>query len=81
MSKIRYQTPTSRIWALFKKLSRVQRMKVICKLEEETREERWDNLTEKLSRRSRTNPVSDEEITQIVEDVREKRYERNQDRS
>lgn len=81
MKKTNNQNPTYRLWAIFKKLSRVQKLRIISKLEDETREERWDQLTEKLSRRFRTNPVSDEEVTQIVEEVREKRYGQGKSRS
>ena len=71
----------ARILVIFRKLSRIQKLKVVSKLENETREERWDDLTEKLSRPFRSKPIADEEITRLVEEVRQERYERNQNRS
>ena len=63
MKKNSARDSAAQIWVIFKKLPPQQKIKVIKKLEKETREDRWDALTEKLSRRFRSNPVSDEEIT------------------
>ena len=81
MKKNSVRDSAAQIWIIFKKLPPRQKIKVIQKLEKETREERWDALTEKLSRRFRTHPISDEEITQIVNEVRQERYDRRQSRS
>ena len=71
----------ARILILFKQLTWSQKLKVISKLESETRQKKWDQLTERLSQRIKNNPVSDEEITRIVEEVRQERYERSHSRS
>lgn len=81
MKKTTSRISTGRVWLLVKKLSRLQKAKLIAQLERETRQERWNQLTEKLSRRFQDNPISDEEISQIVEEVRQERYDRSQDRS
>ena len=81
MKKNSVRDSAAQIWIIFKKLPPAQKIKVIQKLEKETREERWDALTEKLSRRFRNNPVSDEEITRLVDEVRQERYARHQNRS
>ena len=70
----------SRIWVLIRKLNRLQKIKVLKKLQEETRQERWDNLTEKLSSRFKERP-SDQEITDVVEEVRQEGYGRSKNRS
>ena len=75
------QDSSPRIWAIFKKLSRLQKMKVIAKLERETCEERWNSLTERLTCRFRKKPISDEEITEAVNEVRQERYDRLKNRS
>ena len=82
MKKSTRQKPTAyRIFALFKKLSISEKLEVVNQLEDETREKRWDHLTEKLSRSFCNNSVSDNEITRIVEEVRKEQYERNQNRT
>ena len=81
MKKNSVRDSAAQIWVIFKRLPPSQKMKVIQKLEKETREERWDALTEKLSRRFRGNPVSDKEITQVVNEVRQERHDRHQNRS
>lgn len=64
----------SRIWTMVQKLSQSQKMRILNMLEKQLRTARWDTLTEKLSRPRRLS-VSDEEITQAVEEVRQARYE------
>ena len=81
MKKTGRRGEMAQIWFLFKKLSRPQKIRIVARLEKETREERWNHLTEKLSSRFQKNPVSDEEITQIVREVRQERYGRSQNRS
>ena len=81
MKRTANRSNTARIWVLFQRLNPAEKMKVVARLEKETREKRWDALTEKLSRRFEENPISDEEITKLVEEVRQSRYERSQNRS
>lgn len=76
MGNGRGQTSPARIWSLFKQLNPVEQLKLVARMERETREKRWDDLIKKLSRRFRKHPISDEEITRIVEEVRQERYER-----
>jgi len=77
MSKTEGNTNTKRLLAIFKKLTRFQKIQIVYQLQKETREDRWDQLTESLSRRFQGNPVSDEEIASIVEEVRQERYEKD----
>ena len=53
-----------------------EKMKIFETLEKETRKERWKNLFNRIEKRYKKNPVSDEEILRICKEVRKKRYER-----
>lgn len=77
MGNGRSQASSARVWSLFKQLSPVEQLRLVTRMERETREKRWDDLIKKLSHRFRKHPVSDEEITRIVEEVRKERYERS----
>ena len=62
------------IWIMVQKLNQTQKMRILNRLEKQLRTSRWDAMTEKLSRPRRL-AVSDEEITQAVEEIRQARYE------
>ena len=76
MKKIQKSARTARIWYLFMRLTPSQKRSLLNRMEKETREKRWDELTEKLSRRFQNSPISDQEITEIVEEVRQERHDR-----
>ena len=77
MKKSSPRSTGARILVWFRTLSLPQKVKIVQKLEEETRQQSWDNLTEKLSSPFRNNPVSDEEISRLVEEVRQERHDKN----
>ena len=69
-----------RVWCLIQKMNQLQKKKLLAKLEQDKAGEEWDRLIEKLTN-FRQTPISDEQITQIVEQVRQERYENSKSRS
>ncbi len=67
---------TKQIELAIEKFSTAKKIKLMRKLEKETRQIRWDNLICKLRQQFAKNPISDDEITKICEQVRQKRYEK-----
>lgn len=53
-----------------------EKLKLLKELDQQTQDERWKALFARLEKRYKQNPISDEEITRIVEQVRKRRYER-----
>ena len=52
------------------------KIKLVRKLEKATWAARWDQLLAKIDERVKKNPITDEEIEQVVREVRKERYER-----
>ena len=50
------------------------KIRLIRKLENETLNQRMDNLLSKIDSRSRNNPISEEDITREIEAVRREIY-------
>ncbi len=74
---VRIEINIKQIESAIKKLSVSEKLKLIRKLERETRRARWNELISKIRQRFAKNPISDAEIRKICEQVRQKRYERN----
>jgi len=68
---------TQQIESAVEKLGITEKLKIIRKLEKETRRVRWDSFISKIRKRFAKNPISDSEITKVCEQARQERYERN----
>ena len=60
----------------FERLPPKDRLKVVAQLERITRKDRWQDLTQKVRRRARKDPISQQEIDSLCEDARRKIYAR-----
>ena len=76
MAKTMVGLNMKQIQTTIKQLGMPEKMKIFETLEKETRKERWKNLFNRIEKRYKKNPVSDEEILRICKEVRKKRYER-----
>ena len=77
MAKVMVAIDRRQVESAIRQLSTEEKLKLFKDLGRETRKERWDELIYKIRNRYKKNPISDEEITQICESVRQERYEKS----
>ncbi|NOZ63611.1 MAG: hypothetical protein GXO71_01455 [Caldiserica bacterium] len=75
MRKVMIEVDKKQIEAAIEQLDITDKLALFKKLERQTRKERWDALTLKIRKRFKENPISEEEITRICEEVRQRIYE------
>ncbi len=81
MAKVAVELDLKQIESAIASLDVQEKIKLVRKLERETRRQRWDSLIAKIRERFRKNPISDAEITALCEEVRQQRYEKSLKRS
>lgn len=81
MAKVAVELDLKQIESAIASLDVPEKIKLVRKLERETRRQRWDSLIAKIRERFRKNPISDAEITALSEEVRQQRYEKSLKRS
>ena len=50
------------------------KLRVVDRLQHKTRKQRWQNLINSIRQRAAKSPISEQEITAICEEVRQKLY-------
>ncbi len=76
MSKVTIEIDRRQIEYAIEQLPITEKIEILEGLAKGTREERWQKLLSKIRKRYNENPISDVEINQICEKVRQGRYER-----
>ncbi len=77
MGKVTIEINKRQVESIIEQFGITDKLKLVKKLERETRKERWSELISKIRKRYKKNPISDEEIRRICKEVRRQRYERN----
>ncbi|MFH0795621.1 MAG: hypothetical protein V2A65_01010 [Candidatus Omnitrophota bacterium] len=78
MGKVMVEIDTKQVESVIEQLDVAEKLKLLKRLERETRRERWTELVSGIRKRYKEGtPIFDEEITRICEEVRQERYERN----
>ncbi|MFH1777374.1 MAG: hypothetical protein ABH952_07450 [Candidatus Omnitrophota bacterium] len=75
MAKITLEIDSRQVEALVEKLPTDEKIHLVQRLEEETWPDRIKQIVSNIRRRAKKNPISEEEITRICEDVRQELYE------
>lgn len=76
MSKVAIELDVKQIEFAIEQLAISDKLKIVQKLERETRKVRWNGLVSRIHQRFINNPIPETEITKICEEVRQKRYEK-----
>lgn len=81
MTKVAVELDIKQIESAIANLGVPDKIKLVKKLERETRRQRWDSLVARIRQRFRKNPISNAEITALCEEVRQQRHEKSLKRS
>ena len=65
---------TQQIEKLIKGLPINDKIKLVCKLEQETLRQRWDNILKNIDKRLKKFPVSKNDITEEIAAYRKEKY-------
>lgn len=65
---------TQQIEKLIKGLPINDKIKLVCKLEQETLHQRWDNILKNIDKRLKKFPISKNDITEEIESYRKEKY-------
>ena len=74
MSKVILELDTQQIEELIEKLSISDKIKLVCRLEQETLRQRWDHILKGIDKRLQKFPVSREEISEEIKTYRQEKY-------
>lgn len=81
MPKVAVNLNNREVEELVEQLDMAEKIRLVRKLEQETRSARWNPLIGIIRQRAVKNSLSEREIKQICEKVRKERYERNKSRN
>lgn len=76
MPKIAISFKLDQIKQILQQLSPNQKSKLVKELEKDTWQLRFKQLLNRIDKRVKKNPISEKEITEIVEQVRKQRHDR-----
>ena len=74
MTKITPDLAMDVIEYTFDRLPQQDKLRIVDRLQHKTRKQRWQKLVSSIRQRAAKSPISDEEITTICEEVRQKRH-------
>ncbi len=74
MGQLAKKPKLTQIVVLIRKLSERDKARLLKRLEEETWANQLESQVQRIRTRFKTSPITDSDIDQIVEEVRERRY-------
>ncbi len=74
MSKVTLELDTRQLEELIESLSMNDKIKLVCKLEQETLRQRWNNVLKDIDKRLKKFPISEKEIAKEIETYRKEKY-------
>ncbi|MFH2031248.1 MAG: hypothetical protein ABIJ40_11625 [Bacteroidota bacterium] len=77
MVKAIIEIDSKQIESAIDQLSPSEKLRIVRKLERETRRNRWSDLISRINYRCTKNPITEKEIFKVCEETRQKRYERS----
>jgi hypothetical protein len=74
MSKVTLDLNNQQIEKLVERLPINIKIKLVCKLEQETLRQRWDSVMKDIDKRLKRFPISEEEIAKEIGSYRKEKY-------